>query len=415
MLTPLLMTPRTPLRMTPMSDPLTTRASATHVSATHTPDAGASHAGAFGPSALKATATPLSELYKLVLLDLDGVVYRGKDPVEHAAEGIHDAERHGMKISYTTNNPSRYPHTVAEQLEGFGLTVADNQVITSAIVAARMLAAALPQGSKVLVVGREHLCEEIEKNGLVVVHKAADKPDAVIQSWHQDLSWAELAEASYAIAGGARYFVTNKDLTIPREGGIAPGNGAMQVPVTIATGKTPEGSAGKPEAAMYDESRMLFSLTDDLVPTELSLPCGDRLDTDIEAANRGGYDSLVVLTGVATPQQIITADPIHRPTYVTTDLRGLNLPQPAVERRADGSYQCGDAVATLTMNADGTGALAISLGGTRVSDPDTLDALRAACDCMWHAMDADGMDPAAVRLPDFPQALRGCESEAGDR
>lgn len=367
-----------------------------------------------GPGALKSTSAPLSQLYKLALLDLDGVVYRGKDPVEHAADGIRNAERLGMKISYTTNNPSRYPHTVAEQLEGFGLTVADNQVITSAIVAARMLAAALPQGSKVLVVGREHLCEEIEKNGLRVVHKAADKPDAVIQSWHQDLSWAELAEASYAIHAGARYFVTNKDLTIPREGGIAPGNGAMQIPVTVATGVTPEASAGKPEAAMYDESRMLFSLTDDLVPVDLSLPCGDRLDTDIEAANRGGYDSLVVLTGVATPQQIICADPIHRPTYVTTDLRGLNMPQPAVTRRADGTYQCNAAVATLTMRGDGTGELTVAIDGVDTPAPNTLDALRAACTCMWHAVDVEGVDASRVSLPDFPQQLRGCDTAAGN-
>lgn len=368
-----------------------------------------------GPGALKSTSAPLSRLYRLALLDLDGVVYRGKNPVEHAAEGIRNAERLGMKISYTTNNPSRYPRTVAGQLAGFGLDVADNQVITSAIVAARMLASALPAGAKVLVVGREHLCEEIKKNGLEVVHSAADRPDAVIQSWHQDLSWAELAEASYAINAGARYFVTNKDLTIPREGGIAPGNGAMQVPVTIATGGvTPEASAGKPEAAMYDESRMLFSLTDDLVPVELSLPCGDRLDTDIEAANRGGYDSLVVLTGVATPQQIITADPIHRPTYVTTDLRGLNLPQPQVEALGDGAFRCNAAVARLCMHADGTGALTVSIGGIERREPDTLDALRAACTCMWNAMDTQHVDPSRVSLPGFPQRLHGCETEDAD-
>ncbi|MDD6373672.1 MAG: HAD-IIA family hydrolase [Bifidobacteriaceae bacterium] len=355
------------------------------------------------PHALKSTDKPLSEIYDLALLDLDGVVYRGKNPVEHAAEGIGDAESHGMQISYTTNNPSRYPRTVAEQLEGFGLTVADNQVITSAIVAARMLAQMLPPRSKVLVVGREHLCEEIAKNGLVPVHTAAENPDAVIQSWHQDLSWAELAEASYAIHNGARYFVTNKDLTIPREGGIAPGNGAMQIPVTVATGKKPEASAGKPEAAMYDESRMLFSQTADLVPVEKSLPCGDRLDTDIEAANRGGYDSLVVLTGVATPASIITAEPIHRPTYVTADLRGLNLPQPAVTRNADGSYSCNAATARICGNE-----LSITIDGVPSEHPDTLDGLRAACDCVWQAMDDQGLDAGTLRIPEFPQALRGC-------
>lgn len=370
------------------------------------------------PRALKASDAPLAERYQLALLDLDGVVYRGADPVAHAAEGIRQAERLGMQISYTTNNPSRYPRTVAEQLEGFGLTVADNQVITSAIVAARMLAARLPRGAKVLVVGREHLREQLEANGLVPVARAADGPDAVIQSWHQDLSWGELAEASYALRAGARYFVTNTDLTIPREGGIAPGNGAMQLPVIAATGKHPEASAGKPEAAMYDEARELFAGQGQrLVPVAGSLPVGDRLDTDIEAANRGGYDSLVVLTGVATPRDIITAAPLQRPTYIAADLRGLTRPQPAVEHDAaerndvtvNGVWRCGNAQASI--GADN--ALAVTaVGGDRMERPRTLDALRAACCCAWDAVDDHGVDVNSIIIPDFLQDLCDAEDEA---
>ena len=102
---------------------------------------------------LKSTTRPLSEAYQLALLDLDGVVYRGKNPVEHAAESIRKAEGLGMTVEYTTNNSSRLQSVVADQLKGFDLDVEPWQVITSSVVAARMVARAVPQGAKVFVLG----------------------------------------------------------------------------------------------------------------------------------------------------------------------------------------------------------------------------------------------------------------------
>ncbi|MCI1643876.1 MAG: HAD-IIA family hydrolase [Bifidobacterium crudilactis] len=343
------------------------------------------------------TEGPLASNYALSLLDLDGVVYRGKNPVEHASEAIAASERLGMRASYTTNNPSRFPSTVADQLRGFGLSLGDDQIITSAIVAARMLADRFAPGTKVYVVGAEHLRDELRKAGLVVVDDADEHPDVVLQSWHADLSFNELAQAAYAIEGGAEYYVTNRDLTIPREQGIAPGNGALQLAVIAATGKQPVASAGKPESAMYDEARVLFSATDDIVPVAKSLPVGDRLDTDIEAANRGGYDSLVVLTGVADPRQILTAPVIQRPTFIARDLRGLNMTHPLPLRNADGSWQCGGSVASV---ADGAIRLVAAEQVSGQSD-DGLDALRAACCAVWEAVDAAGgaFDPAELSIP----------------
>ena len=85
---------------------------------------------------LRSTDRPISQTYRLALLDLDGVVYRGKNPVEHAADSIRAAQRAGMQVEYTTNNSSRFQRVVAEQLRGFGLDVEPRQVITSSVVAA---------------------------------------------------------------------------------------------------------------------------------------------------------------------------------------------------------------------------------------------------------------------------------------
>ena len=138
---------------------------------------------------LKSTNRPLSEAYKLALLDLDGVVYRGKNPVEHAAANIRKAERLGMTVEYTTNNSSRLQSVVADQLKGFDLDVEPWQVITSSVVAARMVAREVPAGAKVFVLGARHLREEVAKQGLVVVDSAEDKPVAAIQGWYPDMSW----------------------------------------------------------------------------------------------------------------------------------------------------------------------------------------------------------------------------------
>lgn len=336
---------------------------------------------------LKSTSRPIAEAYRLALLDLDGVVYRGKNPVEHAADAIRSAEAAGMSIEYTTNNSSRLQRVVADQLRGFDLDVEPHQVITSSVVAARMVARHVPQGAKVLVLGAGHLREEVVGQGLHVVDHAADDPAAVIQGWYPDMSWNEMAEVAYAVERGASYFVTNRDLTIPRELGIAPGCGSMIQAVINATGVEPVASAGKPESAMYDEARLLAAGPGEQpVDKDRCLAIGDRLDTDIEAGNRGGYDSLAVLTGVTNPRELMLAPAHLRPTFIAEDLRGLLEAQPAVDQAADGAWTCGEAVASLDADT-----LTVS-GGRR------LDALRAACAAAWRFAD-NGGDAGRLRLP----------------
>ncbi|KFI47735.1 HAD-IIA family hydrolase [Bifidobacterium biavatii] len=340
---------------------------------------------------LKSTDRPIAETYRLALLDLDGVVYRGKNPVEHAAESIRSAGKLGMAIEYTTNNSSRFQRVVADQLRGFDLDVEPHQVITSSVVAARMVARHVPAGSKVLVLGAEHLREEVASQGLTLADGPEDDPVAVIQGWYPQMTWQEMANVSFAVERGAMYLVTNRDLTIPRELGIAPGCGSMIQAVINATGVEPVASAGKPESAMYDEARLLAAGDgEEPVAKELCLAIGDRLDTDIEAGTRGGYDALAVLTGVTNPRELMLAPAHLRPTYIVKDLRGLLEAQPAATRDNGRTWTCGDTAATLDETA----------GTLTVSDATDINALRAACNAMWSYADRGG-DPAAIALPQF--------------
>jgi HAD superfamily hydrolase (TIGR01450 family) len=259
---------------------------------------------------------PLARRYDTALLDLDGVVYRGSDAVPHAVSALLAAAEQGMRLAYVTNNASRTPEAVAQHLVELGLPATPEDVVTAAQAVARMIAESVPAGSKVLAVGGEGLKVALTERGLVPVTSAEDGPAAAVQGYRPDTSWTDLAEIAYAVQRGVPWFAANTDLTMPAARGIAPGNGALVTAVAQACpGQWPR-VAGKPEIALHRETMLRTK-------AERPLVVGDRLDTDIEGANRAGVDSLLVLTGVTTRAQADAADGAHRPTYVAEDLRAL--------------------------------------------------------------------------------------------
>ncbi|MFI8998165.1 HAD-IIA family hydrolase [Streptomyces sp. NPDC053542] len=307
----------------------------------------------------------LSEAYDTALLDLDGVVYAGGSAVPHAVESLTAARDGGMHLAYVTNNAARTPDAVAAQLSGYGLPTEPGDVVTSAQAVARLIAGQVPEGARILAIGGEGLKVALRERGLVPVDSAEDAPAAVVQGYDPKQNWEQLAEAAYAVGRGVPWFAANTDLTIPKERGIAPGNGALVEVVRIATGGTPQ-VAGKPQPPMHRETVLRTGAKRPLV-------VGDRLDTDIEGAFNGGVDSLLVLTGVTTAAELLAAPPEHRPTYVDADLRGILGPQPAVTAADDG-FRCGGWVASVaedTLVLDGEGS--------------PLDGLRALCAAAWTA------------------------------
>jgi HAD superfamily hydrolase (TIGR01450 family) len=306
---------------------------------------------------------PLAAEYDTALLDLDGVVYAGGDAITYAVESLGAAREQGMHLAYVTNNAARTPQAVADHLTWLGVPAAAVDVITSAQAVARLIADEVPPGSRVLTVGGEGLVVALRERGLEPVDSADDAPAAVVQGYAPHVGWAQLAEASYAVNRGVPWFASNTDLTIPTARGTAPGNGALVEVVRIATGAEPR-VAGKPLPPMHRETVIRTGARRPLV-------VGDRLDTDIEGANSGDVDSLLVLTGVTNAAQLLAAEPKHRPTYVDADLRGLLVPQPAVEAAGDG-FRCRGWTASV-----GDDALVLDGEG------EPLDGLRALCAAAW--------------------------------
>ncbi|MCY0906433.1 HAD-IIA family hydrolase [Arthrobacter sp. H14-L1] len=303
--------------------------------------------------------------FDAVLADLDGVVYLGPHAIPGATDALKRLADFGVGLAYVTNNASRSPAAVAAHLRELGAPAEDHQVVSSAQAGAALLAEKFPPGSKVLVTGSEALAREVELVGMRTVRSAREGAVVVIQGFEPTLSWKELAEASYAIAGGAAWVATNTDMTIPQAGGIAPGNGTLVAAVQAATGKDPL-VAGKPEAVLFHKAA-------DRVGSTHPLVVGDRLDTDILGGNNAAMATAVVLTGVDTFTTILAARTVERPRFLLATLAELFEPYPQIRREGE-AFRCGQATASA---ADGT----VTIWGAQ----EDADSWRCACAAWWNA------------------------------
>jgi glycerol 3-phosphatase-2 len=304
----------------------------------------------------------------VVLADLDGVVYTGKNAIEHAVDSLNAVAR-DRRVGYITNNASRTPETVAAQLSGYGLEVSGDDVVTSPQAAVRLLATVVDAGATVLVVGGEGLTTVVEAAGFTITRSADDSPAAVIQGFAPEVGWKDLAEASFALHQDIPWVATNQDWTIPQERGIAPGNGTLVSAVHTAVGKLPL-VAGKPEKAIFDAALDRFS-------AKKALFIGDRLDTDIAGAVKAGIESVLVLTGIDQAKQVLAAPDTSRPDYILGDLRELHEEYPATVETKDSRGTRAFVVRDARVELRGNQVVVVEAGSSPV------DLLRAGAAAVW--------------------------------
>jgi HAD superfamily hydrolase (TIGR01450 family) len=293
--------------------------------------------------------------HDLVIFDLDGVVYLGTDPVPGAPEAIR-ALAAQTKVAYVTNNASRSAAEVARLLTVLALPAHAEQVVTSGGAAAELLAEQLPPGAPVLVVGAPALGEEVRQVGLTPVAEAEARPLAVVQGYGPAVGWPHLAEACVAIRAGARWVATNTDATLPSPRGPLPGNGSLVAALRTALGgREPDIVVGKPHPELFTVATHRFAAQRPLV-------VGDRLDTDIAGAVNAGMPSVLVLTGVTRPADLLRAPPDQRPTYVMSDLGGLSKEDSAVrvdDRSSPGGWRASRDSVHIVLSGDGSAEDAI--------------------------------------------------------
>jgi HAD superfamily hydrolase (TIGR01450 family) len=327
---------------------------------------------------LKSSDVALWKAYDVALLDLDGVVYVGPDAVPGAPEHLAATAKVGMRLAYVTNNAARSPAAVAEHLRELGVDADDDDVVTSAQAAARLLAERCPAGSPVYVIGGKGLFEALEEQGLTPVQSIEDAPVAVVSGYSRELRWGTVTDGAILVRGGLPWVASNTDMTVPTEHGPGPGNGVLVDSVARFAGRSPV-VAGKPRPPLFEETLRRIGGSAPLV-------VGDRLDTDIEGAVNVGYDSLLVMTGVTGLEELVSASEGLRPSYVSADLAGLGTPHPAPTQNG-GKWHSGGFTATVEG------------GRMRVTgDGEADDWWRVVASAGWDHLDTTGAVAAVDEL-----------------
>jgi len=253
---------------------------------------------------------------RLVTFDLDGVLYRDTELTPHVIEVTEALRARGIRLTFLTNNSARNRGEVAERLRLLGITASASEVVTSGHTTALYLARC-PAPGPIYVIGERGLRDELLEQGLRLTEEAS-QARIVVVGWDRDLTYTKLAAAHSAICNGATFVATNGDVSYPVSGGATvPGAGASVAALSASTGAAPL-VIGKPAPtglAMIGEAY-------DVGPAEMAA-VGDRLDTDIAAANAFGCRSILVLTGISTREEAESAEGLLRPQAVIEDLSYL--------------------------------------------------------------------------------------------
>lgn len=232
--------------------------------------------------------------FSAVLMDMDGVLYRGHMPLPGVSELLALFERRDIAYACVTNNSTLTPAQYEAKLASMGIRMPAARVITSSVATRRYLERLLPRGTPAYYIGMEGLHEALFGDGYFVYDER--HPQVVVSGLDSEATYAKLKLATLAIRAGARFVGTNPDASLPTDEGLVPGAGSLQALLRAATDVEPV-VIGKPAPAMFQTAIDLLG-ADPL----RTLTIGDRLDTDIAGAKAAGLAAALVLTGVTTPE-----------------------------------------------------------------------------------------------------------------
>jgi len=250
---------------------------------------------------------------KALILDMDGVIWRGPEQIGDLRSIFQRFEARGWKVVLATNNATRTIDQYLERLNTYGVCLQPWQVVNSAMAAASFLKLKYPAGGQVYTIGEDGLSEALAEQGFTM---ADENVLAVVVGMDRQLTYEKLRRATLLIRGGAAFIATNPDRTFPTPEGLIPGAGSILAALEAACYISPY-VAGKPSPAMYsialDRLRML---------PEQTLVVGDRPETDIAGAQAIGCRTALVLSGVTTPEGADAWQP--PPDLILPDLDALS-------------------------------------------------------------------------------------------
>jgi len=257
----------------------------------------------------------LADEFDGFLIDLDGVVWIGRELVPGSVEALRKLLEDEKGICFVTNNPGKAASEYARRLREAGIEIGDDRVVTAGEATARLASENAGTGATAFVIGAPAFHETLAAAGLELVEgDAGHEADVVIVSGHRGFDYAELLAATRALQRGAALFATSHDPTMPFPGGPVPGTGAVLAAVETASGATAE-IGGKPEPHLFELARERIGAAERVAMV------GDRVSSDIEGGRRAGLETILVLSGATTQAEAERATP--PPDHVVADLAGL--------------------------------------------------------------------------------------------
>ncbi|MBN1922043.1 MAG: HAD-IIA family hydrolase [Anaerolineae bacterium] len=258
-------------------------------------------------------STALLPSIRAVISDMDGVLWRGSNPLPGLRDFFALLEERGLDYMLVTNNANQSVAHYVEKLAHLGIPTAPEHVLNSAEAAGDYLAEHAPSHATVYVVGGPGLREVLARHGFILTD--GDTADYVVVGWNPTFTWEDMAKATMLIRQGARFIGTNPDRSFPLEKGLVPGAGAQLALLEAATDVAPF-VIGKPEPVLYEQAMLRMHAS-----PETTLVIGDRLDTDILGGLRLGMPTAMVLSGINSLEDVHHS-PIH-PDLIFDDLKAL--------------------------------------------------------------------------------------------
>lgn len=250
-----------------------------------------------------------------LLIDLDGVVWIGRELIPGSVDALRSMFDAGKEIAFVTNNPGKPAAEYARRLGEAGVEVGPELIVTAGEATAALAAERAGAGGTAFAIGAPAFHETIATAGLQLLEgEAGREADVVLVSGHRGFDYDELLTATLALQRGAALFATSHDPTLPMPDGPWPGTGAVLAAVETASGSTAE-IGGKPEPHLFEMAR------DRIGDATRVAMVGDRISSDIEGGRRAGLGTILVLSGATSREEAAGANP--SPDFVVEDLAAL--------------------------------------------------------------------------------------------
>jgi glycerol-1-phosphatase len=260
----------------------------------------------------------LADKFDGLLVDLDGVVWVGREMVPGSAEALRSLSSAGKEIVFVTNNPGKPAAEYARRLSEAGVAVSAERIVTAGEATAALAADSGAGDGTAFVIGAPAFHDTVAAAGLRLLEgDAGCEADLVLVSGHRGFDYAELLTATRALQQGAALFATSRDPTLPMPGGAWPGTGAVLAAVETASGATAE-IGGKPEPHLFEMAR------ERIASAERVAMVGDRISSDIEGGRRAGLKTILALSGTTSREE--AEDAVSPPDYIVEDLAALAQP-----------------------------------------------------------------------------------------